>query len=276
MQLMQSSFQYKNATISYRKEGGGKTIILLHGFGEDSSIWDEQVAVLKDVCKVIVPDLPGIAWSESLQPSSEGTPVSIDDFADVIYALAHHENLTAFTLLGHSMGGYITVAFAKKYAHLLNGFGLLHSTTFADNDEKKANRAKGMEMMKQYGGYAFLKNTTPNLFSDEYKKKEPGKVASLIEGGKEYSTDTLIQFYEAMMNRPDRTEVLKNSKVPVLFIIGSVDVAAPLNDLLQQVHLPSVSYIHVLEGVGHIGMWEATDEFNQHLLQFINDVSETQ
>lgn len=271
---MQTSFQYKNGNVSYRKEGSGQTVVLLHGFGEDSTIWDKQLPFLKAFCQVIVPDLPGSGQSTLLQPAKSETPVTIEDYADCIFALLQQEQVASCIMLGHSMGGYITLAFAGKYSQVLNGFGLVHSTAFADSEEKKAARRKGIELMRQYGGFSFLKNTIPNLFADEYKQKNAESVALLIEKGKEFSTDALIQYYTAMIYRDDRTAVLKNSIVPVLFIIGSQDVAAPLNDLLQQVHLPGVSYIHILEGVGHMGMWEATDEINKHLAAFIRDINE--
>jgi pimeloyl-ACP methyl ester carboxylesterase len=94
-------------------------------------------------------------------------------------------------------------------------------------------------------------------------------VEELIEAGKQFSKEALQQYYKAMMERPDRTHVLQGSKLPVLFIMGTEDVAAPLNDMLQQSKLPNCSYIHVLDGVGHMSMWEASSELNQHLLAFI-------
>jgi pimeloyl-ACP methyl ester carboxylesterase len=74
-----------------------------------------------------------------------------------------------------------------------------------------------------------------------------------------------------MMKRPDRTHVLKNSTVPILFVIGTEDVAAPLNDVLKQVHLSEISYIHILENTGHMGMWESADILNEYLEEFVNE-----
>jgi pimeloyl-ACP methyl ester carboxylesterase len=262
--MMQKTFQYQNAAISYDIYGTGKPVVLLHGFAEDSTIWNNQVGYLESHCKLIVPDLPGSGQSELLQDANE-----IEDYADGIYALLTHEEVNSCITLGHSMGGYITLAFAGKYAAKLTGFGLINSTAFADSEEKKLTRKKGIAMMEEYGVLPFIKNTTPNLFSQQFKKEHPEVVAALTEQGKDFSTAALVQYYTAMMNRPDSTEVLKTSEVPVLFIIGSEDVAAPLNDLLEQVHLPKVSHIHIIEGVGHMSMLEAPDELNKHLLQFI-------
>ncbi|BAV04197.1 Pimeloyl-ACP methyl ester carboxylesterase [Filimonas lacunae] len=267
---MTYQFSYKNHPLSYTKNGTGPVVVLLHGFGEDSTIWDEQVSYLQQHCQVIVPDIPGSGASAPLHSQPES---NIEDYAAAIYALLQHEQVTSCTFLGHSMGGYITLAMAEKYPAIINGFGMVHSTAFADSDEKKANRQRGIEMMEQYGGAAFLKTTIPNLFGADYKAKNTDKINSLIEKSTAFSTLSLQQYYHAMMIRPDRTSVLKNSPVPVLFIMGTEDVAAPFNDVLKQSSLPNSSYIHVLKQVGHMGMWEATATVNSYLLHFIRAVN---
>ena len=274
---MQKTFIYKEARISYRTEGKGKPVVLLHGFGEDSHIFDQQIEFLKESCLLIIPDLPGTGKS-ALLISDHPMPVtgilkpvtvSIEDYADCIKALLEEEKISKCILLGHSMGGYITLAFAEKYPGSLSRFGLIHSSAFADNEEKKRNRQRGIDLMEQYGAYAFLKNTIPNLFSLQFKEAFPDKLESLIEASKQFSTEACRQYYTAMMNRPDRTDVLKGNPLPVLFVIGTEDVAAPLNDLNLQIHLPLCSYIHIIENVGHMSMWEAPELLNSYLLEFI-------
>jgi pimeloyl-ACP methyl ester carboxylesterase len=273
---MEKKFQYLSSNISYSVEGVGKPVVLIHGFGEDSTIFNSQIDFLKDYCLLIVPDLPGTGKSELFKSNNQHPtysiqyPASITDYANCIYALLQQENIKNCTMIGHSMGGYISLAFAKQFPQLLNGFGLLHSTAFADNEEKKQNRLRGIQLIADYGGYSFLKNTIPNLFSSNFKEQFPDKVEAVIEASKQFSNEALQQYSFAMMNRPDSTDVLQGSKVPVLFILGTEDVAAPLNDVLQQTHLPNCSYIYVLSNVGHMGMWEATDKVNSYLLQFIH------
>ncbi len=263
---MIKNFTFKNTRIYYRVSGEGHAVVLLHGFAESGNIWEAQMSFLATYCMVIVPDLPGTGKSGLLKQEE---PVEITDYADCIYALLQHEQINSCIMLGHSMGGYITYAFARDHAELLKGFGFVHSTAFADNDEKRANRQKSLDSIRQYGPQAFLKASIPGLFAGRFQKRHPDVVNTLIEAGKTFSADALTQYTTAMMNRPDRTEVLKSSEVPVLFILGTEDVAAPLNDVLQQVHLPAVSYIHILRDVGHMSMLEATEPLNNHLLDFI-------
>lgn len=282
---MQKSFRYQSANIAYRILGKGKPVVLVHGFGEDSHIWDEQISFLQQRCLLIVPDLPGSGKSELLEEKSKvksekskedtgaadtDDAISIEDYADCISALLVHENITNCTMLGHSMGGYITLAFAEKYAGLLNGFGLVHSTAFADSEEKKKNREKSIELIEAYGPFPFLRNTIPNLFGTKFKAAYPERVEALVLSSQNFSKEAIVQYTMAMMNRPDRTAVLKDNPLPVLFVMGTEDIAAPMADILQQTQLPNKSFVHVLQDTGHIGMWEATAEMNSILLDFIN------
>ncbi|MES2003205.1 MAG: alpha/beta hydrolase [Bacteroidota bacterium] len=285
---MQKIFTYQSTNIAYTLQGSGTPVVLLHGFGEDSRIWDEQVLFLQKHCTLIVPDLPGsgksgllsletgdwsLEYGKSTPDSRLQSPVSIvsiDDYADVIHALLQHENIASCILLGHSMGGYIVLAFAEKYASMLTGFGLVHSTAFADSEEKKQVREKAIALIEEYGPHPFLKNTIPNLFGKLFKGVHPEKMDLLIEQGKAFSKEALQQYYRAMMHRPDRGHVLKSNYLPVLFVIGTEDIAAPMEDVLKQVSLPNISYIYVLQGTGHMGMWESAEKLNQLLLVFIN------
>lgn len=267
---MQKNIQYQSHQIAYRLIGAGTPVMLVHGFGEDSLIWDKQIEFLQNHCLLLVPDLPGSGKSEMITDKSSDDPISMADYAAVLEAILEEENIKECIMLGHSMGGYITLAFAEKCAEKLLRFGLVHSSAIADSTEKKATRLKGIELMENYGAAPFLKNTIPNLFSQKFKSEHPEMVALLIDASQHFSTPACQQYYRAMMNRPDRTSVLKSNPQPILFVVGTEDVAAPLNDLLPQISLPTHPTVHILEGVGHMGMWEATTQVNQFLLDFIN------
>lgn len=253
---------------------GGPFVVLLHGFGEDSRIWDLQVNALSAHCRLLVPDLPGSGSSTLptvLDPEADDNPFAkIDTYATVVKAMIHAEKADPVILLGHSMGGYITLAFVEKYTDSVKAYGLVHSTAFADSMEKKEVRTRGISLMAEYGAAAFLKNTIPNLFGQAFRKENPEQIELLIRRGEAFSAFALQQYYRAMRDRPDRRYVLESNDCPVLFVMGTEDVAAPLNDLLQQVPVPpGISYIRLLPGVGHMSMWEAPETLNRQLLEFI-------
>jgi pimeloyl-ACP methyl ester carboxylesterase len=173
---------FQNKKIFYRIEGKGKPVLLLHGFAEDGNIWNKQVKVLKENFLFIIPDLPGSGQSEILEGKC-----TISDYAEVIKAIADEvilkiikKDKEQFSLIGHSMGGYITLAFAEKYPKLLNSFGLFHSSAFADDEQKIATRKKGIEFIKKNGTELFLKTSVPNLFSVQTKKERPGLIMQLL------------------------------------------------------------------------------------------------
>ena len=263
---MKKSFEYQTGEISYLDVGTGFPVVLIHGFGEDRHIWNTQINFLNKYCQLIVPDLPGSG--KSAAPKADW---SIEKYAESMKALLNHENIAQCIMLGHSMGGYITLAFIDLFPEMVRAFGLLHSTAFEDGVEKKQNRLKGIEIMKEYGAFHFLKSTTPNLFGKSFKTSFPEKVQGLIDQGIHFTKESLENYYKAIRERPNRRYVLQNCRLPVLFIMGDEDAAAPLNDLLQQVYLPEISYIHILKGVGHMGMWEAEKQFNNYVLRFIEE-----
>jgi pimeloyl-ACP methyl ester carboxylesterase len=237
--------------------------MFVHGFGEDGNVWDKQVELLKNKYHLIVPDLPGSGKSEMI------ADMSMEGMAEVLHTIIHEENIERCTVIGHSMGGYITLALVESYWNHVNTFGLFHSSAFTDTEEKKQTRKKGIEFIKQNGAFEFLKTSTPNLFSQNSKEQIPNSIKEFIESLKDLTSQALISYYEAMMKRPDRTEVLKNTKNSVLFIAGEHDVAVPLNDMLQQCHLPEKSYFHVLKKSGHMGMMEETENANRILEEFL-------
>lgn len=262
----QKTLQYKGISLYYRLYGSGKPVILLHGFGEDGQIFENQIASLKDKAQLIVPDLPGSGLSPILKNAS-----SMDDYAASIKAIMEEENMSSCIMIGHSMGGYITLAFVEKYPEFVDSFGLFHSSAYADDESKKETRQKGIEFIKQHGASKFVEQTTQNLFSPITKESYPELIRQITERYANFNPDSLVQYYEAMMKRPDRTAVLKNAGKPVMFIFGQHDTAIPLEKGLEQSHLPEFSYIHICKNSGHMGMLEETEFCNEALEKFIKE-----
>lgn len=254
---------FKNKKLHYTVAGKGRPVMLIHGFGEDGNIWKKLIKGLQDNFQLIVPDIPGSGRSEMLEGENH-----IDDYAVAVQHILDAESIKHATIIGHSMGGYITLALAEKYAELLNGFGLFHSSAYADDEEKKQTRRKAIDFIKANGAYAFLKTSIPNLFAGNKHLKE---MEDLIQKGKEFSSESLVQYYQAMINRPDRTAVLRTFEKPVLFIMGEKDSAVPLQASLQQCHLPAIAYVHILD-TGHMGMIEEPDRSISILESFLHNI----
>lgn len=262
---MNKELIYEQKKISYRVSGQGKPVMMVHGFGETGDVWNGMAEKLAATCQLIIPDLPGSGKSDMIDD------MSMDGLAEVLHAIIHAENIDRCIMIGHSMGGYITLAFAEKYWNHLSAFGLFHSTAFADLEEKKATRRKGIAFINEHGAFEFLKSTTPNLFSPETKKNNVSLMNTFIAGLSNFSAPALVSYYEAMILRPDRTAVLKNTSMPVLLVLGKYDTAIPLDDGLKLCPLAEKMYIHTLAHSGHLGMLEEPDKSYEILLEFIRE-----
>jgi len=264
---MQKEITYKEIRVVYDDLGTGNPVVLVHGFGEDSRVWDIQAAALKTKCRLLIPDLPGSG--RSLKGNQNW---SMEELAEVIKAILEAEDINQAVIIGHSMGGYATLAFVEKYPGNAIAFGLFHSSAYADNDEKKTARQKNVDFVRKHGSYEFLKQAIPNLFGELFKQKQPDFVNNFIDQYKEFDPEALIDYTQSMMKRPDRTNVLKTFKKPVLFIAGKNDNAVPFEQTMKQVHLPQLSYIHILEDAGHMGMIEEPQKSTAFLEEFIKAV----
>ena len=260
MQL--KTITYQSSKVFYRTVGkGSSTVVLIHGFAEDGDIWKNQIEFLQQHFLLIIPDLPGSGKSEMIND------MSIEGMAEVMKAILLEEKIETCSMAGHSMGGYISLAFAEKYPQLISSIALVHSTAFADSEEKKANRLKSIEFVKKNGAFEFLKAVITDLFTETWYVNNRQFVEDLIEKSKIFSDEAIIAYYQAMINRPDRTAVLKNINKPVLFIIGEHDKAIPFQQSLQQCYLPAQSNIHILRNSAHMGMWEEAEKLNTSLIQ---------
>ena len=268
--MIVKTLSFGGIDISYRVTGKGSDVILLHGFGEDGSVWKFQEAFLAPYFRLIIPDLPGSGRSHFLPMTGIPPADIISGYADIIKKIAEKEAVRHCVLLGHSMGGYTALAFAAKYEDMLAGLGLVHSTAYADSAEKKDTRLKGIAFMQKHGAQAFLEQSIPNLFDSPFKADQPEAVQELIDKAANFSVAALVQYYEAMMGRPDSAAVLKNIKKAVLFIIGEEDKSVYLQDSLSQCYLPVLSLINILPRVAHMGMWEMKDRTNATIIEFLN------
>ncbi len=266
--LSTHQYDYGVDQLSYFDAGvGEKTILLIHGFGEDHCIWKHQIEFFSKQHRVIAPNLPGVQCAPLPLHHSQAPDLRM--YVEVLHELMHHLKIEHYYIVGHSMGGYIGLSFADYYVNHVQGLLLLHSTTYEDNEAKKASRMKVAEFIEAWGVSKYLESATPNLFSNEFKKKNPGIIQDIIDSGTDISKEAMIQFVFAMRNRKSFTHLLQGSSIPVWILAGEEDLAVPIQDSLEQIKLlPSTNSL-VLKGVGHMGMLEATSQVNQFIQQFI-------
>lgn len=234
-----------------------QTVVFLHGFGENASVWANLTEALAFEAQCLTPDYSTLALP------------TVEAYADWLRDWLDARQAGPVLLIGHSMGGYIALAFAERYPDRLTGLGLAHSTAYADTDERKQKRLDSVKTIEEKGSAAFLTTFIPNLFAESFAEQHPEVLDAHFETVKNLPAEALVAAMNAMRKRPDRRAVLENATFPVLFLIGLADRSVSPKDSLEQVKLPAQTQELVLEGVGHSGMTEAPEEFLGAVRQFL-------
>lgn len=243
--------------------GNGYPVVLLHGFCEKNTCFNKQVFLLKEHYKVICPDLPGSGKSE------HHISTSIEAMADAVYETLTHSGIKKCVLIGHSMGGYVAMVFAKKYAHLLDGFGLLHSVATPDDEERKQKRVQAQRTIAEKGVVFYARQFIPPMFK---AGTEESMIAPYLDEADTFSAEGLTAQLEAMKNREDHTDVLKQTVLPVFFGIGKFDSLIPEDKMLQQAITCKQSYAAYLPESGHMGHIEQDELTAKHIAHFVDGV----
>ena len=251
------------ARIAYRSDGttGGLPLVLLHGFCEDAAVWDDCIGLLKEPWIVRV-DLPGFGGSDL--PLTPG----MDVYADAVCAVLNELSIEKCVLVGHSMGGYAALEFAEKYPERLAGLGLFHSHPFEDTPARKEARRRGIEMLQAGKRDLYVAQLFPGLFAEAFTKANPELIDALIDKGKRQSAKGIAAALEGMIARKNHEQTLRSAPCPVLFLLGTEDTIIPLEQGMQAAVLPDIADVHVLSGVGHMGMLESTEKSAEIVRRF--------
>jgi pimeloyl-ACP methyl ester carboxylesterase len=261
---MDKTLTVEGRELFYRDLGVGAPVLLLHGFAEDGAVWDEVAEVLTGMCRVLIPDLPGSGLSTLPET------VSMESLAAALKALLDRESIDQCVFIGHSMGGYITLAFAEIYPERVSAFGFFHSTAYADSDEKKAGRRKSMAFICEHGVASYIRQSAPNLFAAVTRAERPELVERMVRRYSSFSAGSLTAYLEAMLNRPERLSVLEGFPRPILFIVGEQDQIVPMEQSLKQVSIPRIAQVRILRDAGHMGMLEDAGAGGIIIREFLN------
>jgi pimeloyl-ACP methyl ester carboxylesterase len=239
------------------------TLVFLHGFCESKELWNDLISKLPEKFHCVALNLPG--YGENLETVED---YSMEAMAEAVHDELKKLHIKKFILVGHSLGGYVSLAFAEKYPKMLQGLCLFHSSALPDSEEKKANRNKTIEFVKKHGVDLFMDSFVAPLFAPENRGKCKKDIEKLIKIGKATPEESIIKTLRAMRDRKKRLKVLKEATFPVLFIAGKVDGAVPLEATLEQCHLPNNSTTVFLGGTAHMGMFERPYETRKSLEKF--------
>jgi 3-oxoadipate enol-lactonase len=235
--------------LAYTRRGKGTPLVLIHGYPLDHTSWDEVVSLLENKFDVIMPDLRGFGQSTTVE-----TPYTMSDMAADLAGLLDHLKIEKTALAGHSMGGYVALAFAKKYPLRVSGLGLASSQAAADSPEGKDRRYQTAADVAQKGVGIVAEAMTPKLSAN-------ARVQAFVRAVILRQTPSaVIGALQAMAEREDLMSHLSSVKFPVVLIHGDSDALIPIERAKEiKAALPSAQFVEV-SGAGHMPMMEFPDE----------------
>lgn len=226
--------------------GNGKPILLLHGLGLDHSIWMPMAQLYQDQAQFILPDLRGHGQTET--GDAKGT---IEQFADDLAMLVSAIKLEKVVLGGHSMGGYVALAFAEKFPDLLSGLVMIASNARVDPPDKKAVRLADAEAVLSQGSQVVAHSLAPRLSNDE------GIVQTMTALIMKTEDVGLSNVQKAIANRPARLNLLSELACPVLAVAGKDDKISTLEFSREMAEKATEGHFVAIPGAGHMPMLEA-------------------
>lgn len=254
-------FTYKNSNISYTTNGKGSVVVLLHGFLENKEMWQDITPVLAQKNRVITVDLLGHGKTDNYSYIH-----TMEEQAKMLKALLNHLKLRRVTLIGHSLGGYISLAFAELFSDNTKGVVLMNSTAASDNFEKKMNREHAIALVKKNKN-TFIKMAIPNLFSDASRTMFKDKIEQVKKEALQTSQQGVIASLEGMKIRKDRTNILSQNPFKKLLIIGKQDPILNFNEMLLQAK--NTNTPTAIFDKGHMSHIENLNELKKVLLDFL-------
>jgi pimeloyl-ACP methyl ester carboxylesterase len=254
----------RGAKIRFADLGKGRAIVLVHGFLESLEVWfgNGFANALAKKYRVIAIDLPGHGKSDCL-----GYVQKIERMADVVKDVMSSLHLRRYVIVGHSMGGYVALAFAEKYVENVSGLCLFHSTALADTEEKKLDRDRAIRLVKR-SPTKYTNQLVVNLFALANVRYFRREVNWLRRMAAKTKKQAIVACLEGMKIRPNRELVLKFAPYPVMFIAGMRDQVIPYKTLVAQSELPKTARLVQLERTGHLGFIEARETTLKKLRAF--------
>jgi len=254
--------QYKGINIFYTDDGKGYPIVFLHGFLENVTRWNPFIPELSKKNRIVCIDLLGHGKTDCL-----GYIHSMEAMADAVKAVLSHLKIVKSTIIGHSMGGYVALAFAEKYPKEIEGLCLMNSTASADNLERQTNRDRAILAVKQ-NYKAFVRIAIANLFRPKNRRIFSEEIKHVKKEALNMNVQGIIAALEGMKIRKERWHIFKNGSFRKFMIISKKD---PVLDYATLINESKNSDIDIVEFPdGHMSYIENKELFLQNILHFID------
>ena len=255
---------YKNTKISYSDNGKGNAVVLLHGFLENKTMWQDLVPELSKKHRVITLDLLGHGETECF-----GYVHSMEENADVVQAVLSKLRIRKGVFIGHSMGGYVALAYAELYPEKVRGLVLLNSTSKADSEERKANRDRAIKAVKK-DYTTFIRLSIANLFSPDNRERFIDEIEKVKIEALKTPLQGVVASLEGMKIRKDREVLLHLTPYLKMLILGKKDPVLIYETALEQIEDTAVKLVTFPDG--HMSHIENREELNDVLIEFLKGI----
>ena len=260
--MLMKNLKYKNINVHYSTHGEGSAVVLLHGFLENIEMWNEIYPQLAKNNQIICIDLLGHGKTGNL-----GYIHSMEDQAKMVKFVLDHLKLEKYILIGHSMGGYVSLALVELFPKNINGICLMNSTAQPDDEEKRKNRDRTIKAVKKYPE-TFVRLAIPNLFSEENRKILIPEIKQVTKEALKTSLQGIVAALEGMKIREDRTSILHTKDFPILMVISKKDPALEYQPLIDQTKNTPVIIQEFPDG--HMSHFENKKELIEVFKKFVD------
>lgn len=257
-----SYIQFRGKKIAYKREGFGEVVFLIHGFLENMNMWNEIALELSKTHEIIRIDLPGFGNSEVLADLP-----SMCLYAKCVNQLILDLNTENFTLIGHSMGGYVGLELLKICPEKINHLILFHSTAKADSKHKKNDRTRAIKTVKEKQN-VYLKTAIPFLFPEQFQASCYGYIQKMIQEAQNIHVSGIIAALKGMQQRKDCNELLKSLPCRKTYVAGSYDPLLNVAALREEASNNEANFIEI-ENAGHMSHFECPSETITFLKQLL-------
>jgi len=257
------NLEYKGTNIYYTDNGSGNTVVLLHGFLENCTMWESFVPALSKNNRIVCIDLLGHGKTGCI-----GYVHSMELMATCVKAILKHLDINQATFIGHSMGGYVVLAFAEENPEFITGLCLMNSTAQEDCSERKKNRDRAIAAVKE-NHRRFVKMGISNLFRPKNRTVFSEQINQITEEALQTPLQGIIAALEGMKIRKNRTHILQNTTFKKMMIVSKKDPVLDYESLINQTKNTDVKIVEFPDG--HMSHIENRNAFLQNIMHFIEN-----
>jgi pimeloyl-ACP methyl ester carboxylesterase len=245
--------KYNNTRVKFSDSGRGRLIVLLHGYLETGEVWMPLEEKLREGFRVVSVDLPGHGESDVA-----GETHTMEFLAEVTREVFKYTGESKALLVGHSLGGYVALAFAEKYPRMLSGYVLFHSHPYPDSPEAIEKRKREISVVMAGKKDLMYPANISMMFAESNLKLMDEELSRSKKLASQNPAEGIIAMLNGMIVRPSRVSVVESGKVPLLWILGRHDLYFTPEKALGTVKIPVNARVVVLENSGHLGFIEET------------------